>query len=143
MKSIAVSAAFAAVLATTVSARPAVDERYPYTGPKIPVADWVNPTVNGNGKGFPRLVEPPAVKPKSSHPTNNVNVISLAYVPGGIHIHYQTPFGIGGTPSVKWGESHHSLNQVAHGYSHTCVFYFFDLWKNKKIWRGKTCYTNY
>lgn len=119
MKSIAVFAILATVLATTTCARPAVDQRYPYTGPAIPVGDWVDPTVNGNGKGFPRLVEPPAVKPRSSHPTNNINVISLAYIPNGIHIHFQTPFGIGGNPSVKWGESSHQLNQVAHGYTNT------------------------
>jgi hypothetical protein len=40
-----------------------VDTRYPYTGPAIPAGDWVDPTVNGNGKGFPRLVEPLAVQP--------------------------------------------------------------------------------
>lgn len=40
-----------------------VDTRYPYTGPEIPIGDWVDATVNGNGKGFIRLVEPPAVAP--------------------------------------------------------------------------------
>lgn len=119
MKSIAASVALTALLATIVGARPAVDTRYPYTGPEIPIGDWVDPKVNGNGKGFPRLVEPPAVKPRSNHPTNNINVISLAYVPGGIHIHFQTPFGIGNTPSVKWGKSSHRLTEVAHGYTHT------------------------
>ena len=98
---------------------PWVDETYPYTGPAIPVGDWVDPTVNGNGKGFPRLVEPPAVTPSSSNPTNNVNVIALSYVPGGINIHYQTPFGLGVEPSVKWGTSAGSLNSQASGISHT------------------------
>ncbi|KAF2764997.1 Metallo-dependent phosphatase [Teratosphaeria nubilosa] len=69
-----------------------VDTRFPYTGPKVPVSDWVDQTVNGNGKGFPRLVEPPAVKPASSQPSSNVNVLSLSYIPNGINIHYQTPF---------------------------------------------------
>lgn len=41
-----------------------VDLRYPYTGPEIPIGDWVDATVNGNGKGFIRLVEPPAVPGK-------------------------------------------------------------------------------
>ncbi|KAK9234358.1 Metallo-dependent phosphatase-like protein [Lipomyces kononenkoae] len=119
MKSIAVSASLAAVFAVAVSARPTVDERFPYTGPAVPVGDWVDPTVNGNGKGFARLVEPPAVTPKSDHPTNNINVISLSYLPTGIHIHYQTPFGIGEAPSVKWGRCKCELDQIAHGYTHT------------------------
>src|ERR1700722_17292111 len=79
-----------------------VDTMYPYTGPDVPVGDWVDPTVNGNGKGFPRLVEPPAVKPASANPTNNINVISLAYLPKGMNIHFQTPFGLGVAPSVAW-----------------------------------------
>jgi len=40
-----------------------VDTRFPYTGPAVPIGDWVDATVNGNGKGFIRLVEPPAVAP--------------------------------------------------------------------------------
>jgi len=27
-----------------------VDTRFPYTGPAVPVGDWVDGTVNGNGK---------------------------------------------------------------------------------------------
>lgn len=96
-----------------------VDETYPYTGPAIPIADWVDPTLSGNGKGFPRLVEPPAVKPASSNPSNNVNVIALSYIPGGINIHYQTPFGLGVEPVVKWGTSVSDLDYLAVGYSHT------------------------
>ncbi|KAL2864405.1 purple acid phosphatase family protein [Aspergillus lucknowensis] len=115
----AIASSLLVALAVTVQARPAVDTRYPYTGPDVPVGDWVNPTVNGNGKGYPRLVEPPAVRPKAAHPTNNVNVISLSYIPEGMHIHYQTPFGLGEAPSVRWGRSPHHLNRVAHGYSHT------------------------
>lgn len=90
-----------------------VDTRFPYTGPTIPVGDWVDPTVNGNGKGFPRLVEAPAVTPASANPTNNINVISLSYVPGGINIHFQTPFGINAVPTVKYGTSASSLTQTA------------------------------
>ncbi|KAL4864099.1 hypothetical protein BDV12DRAFT_205933 [Aspergillus spectabilis] len=119
MKGSTASAILVALSAATAQARPTVDTRYPYTGPEIPIGDWVNPTVNGNGKGYPRLVEPPAVRPKSAHPTNNVNVISLSYVPNGMHIHYQTPFGLGVPPSVRWGTNPRYLNHVAHGYSHT------------------------
>jgi acid phosphatase len=55
------------VVATTIKAAPQQEKRdvytnYPYTGPAVPVGDWVDPTINGNGKGFPRLVEPAAVK---------------------------------------------------------------------------------
>jgi acid phosphatase len=115
------TALLAAVAATVVTGRPTVDNRFPYTGPDVPVGDWVDPTVNGNGKGFPRLVEPPAVKPSSANPTNNVNVISLSYLPRGIHIHYQTPFGLGDAPQVKWGKHPHQLNRVARGFTHTYV----------------------
>ncbi|KAK4073221.1 uncharacterized protein Triagg1_5501 [Trichoderma aggressivum f. europaeum] len=108
-----------AILAVVVDAAPTVDELYPYAGPKVPVGDWLDPTVNGNGKGFARLVEPPAVKPASSSPTNNVNVISLAYVPNGINIHYQTPFGLGEAPSVVWGTSASDLSNTATGKSVT------------------------
>ncbi|OOF93875.1 hypothetical protein ASPCADRAFT_407369 [Aspergillus carbonarius ITEM 5010] len=113
------SALLVALSATAVQARPLVDERYPYTGPAVPVGDWVDPTINGNGKGFPRLVEPPAVKPATANPRNNVNVISLSYIPTGMHIHYQTPFGLGKLPAVKWGKSPQNLNSTALGYSHT------------------------
>jgi hypothetical protein len=102
-----------------VRAAPVVDTVYPYTGPAVPVGDWVDPTINGNGKGFPRLVEPPAVTPGSANPTNNINVISLSYIPQGINIHYQTPFGLGVAPSVSWGTSAIALNQNANGSSHT------------------------
>ena len=115
----ATTASVLLALSAAVNAHPAVDTEYPYTGPNVPIGDWVDPTVNGNGKGFPRLVEPPAVKPASSHPTNNVNVISLSYLPEGIHIHYQTPFGLGRAPSVKWGTNPHHLDRVAEGFSHT------------------------
>ncbi|KAK0386965.1 hypothetical protein NLU13_5278 [Sarocladium strictum] len=124
MKSITTSGLVGAFLAVTAAAAPTVEERdvdtaYPYTGPDVPIGDWVDQTVNGNGKGFPRLVEKPAVQPKSSNPTNNVNVISLAWVPGGVNIHYQTPFGLGEAPSVQWGTSSASLTKTAIGSSHS------------------------
>jgi acid phosphatase len=121
MRSSTTRAALALALALTVHAapKPDVDEAFPYTGPAVPVGDWVDPDPNGNGKGFPRLVEPPAVTPASTNPTNNVNVISLAYVPSGINIHYQTPFGLGVAPSVQWGTTKTGLDFTAKGYSHT------------------------
>ncbi|KAI1044178.1 hypothetical protein LB505_007437 [Fusarium chuoi] len=76
MKSLAAPSLLAALLTTPALSKPVVDEKYPYKGPAVPVGDWVDPTVNGNGKGFPRLVEPPAVKPGSSNPSNNVNLRS-------------------------------------------------------------------
>lgn len=123
MKAASASALFALVAA--VEAHPThpkvrdVDTRYPYTGPAIPVGDWLDQTVNGNGKGYQRIVEPPAVKPKSSKPTNNVNVISTSFVPGGMNVHFQTPFGLGQAPTVLWGSSASSLKNVATGRTST------------------------
>lgn len=116
---------------TAVQALPTVDETYPYTGPAIPVGDWVDNTVNGNGKGFPRLVEPPAVKPAHANPTNNVNVIALSYVPDGINIHYQTPFGLGQAPSVYYGTSKKKLEFRVKGNTRTYVKLYFSprMWK--------------
>jgi hypothetical protein len=108
--------------AISVNAMPVVDESFPYTGPAVPIGDWVDPTINGNGKGFPRLVEAPAVTPASASPSNNINVISLSYFPEGINIHYQTPFGLGVTPSVTWGTSPTNLDQQASGLTHTYVY---------------------
>ncbi|KAM0453095.1 hypothetical protein ACHAPV_009210 [Trichoderma viride] len=119
MKSASTNALLGALLAVAAEAAPTVDELYPYTGPKVPVGDWMDPTVKGNGKGFVRLVEPPAVKPASSNPTNNVNVISVSYIPNGINIHYQTPYGLGESPSVKWGSSASALSNTATGKSVT------------------------
>jgi ribosomal protein L2 len=94
------SALLGALLSTYyVRAAPVVDTMYPYTGPDVPVGDWVNPI--------------------SDNPTNNINVISLSYIPEGINIHYQTPFGLGVAPSVSWGTSATTLNQNASGTSHT------------------------
>ncbi|KAH8646176.1 Metallo-dependent phosphatase-like protein [Xylariales sp. PMI_506] len=92
-----------------------VNTNYPYTGPAVPIGDWVDQTVNGEGSGFPRLVEPPAVVPASSSPTNNINVISLSYIPTGINIHFQTPFGLGVDPSASWGTSSTDLSSTATG----------------------------
>jgi hypothetical protein len=72
MKASTVSALFGAAVfaALPINAAPTqdkkrdVDTRYPYTGPEIPIGDWIDATVNGNGKGFIRLVEPPAVAPR-------------------------------------------------------------------------------
>lgn len=96
-----------------------VDTRFPYNGPAVPVGDWVDNSINGNGKGYKRLTEPPAVKPKTANATNNVNVISLAYVPGGMNIHYQTPFGLGEAPCISYGVFPHALSHVATGKSRT------------------------
>lgn len=96
-----------------------VDTAYPYTGPEIPVGDWVDPSVNGvKGSGFPRLVEPPAVTPASKNPSNNVNVVSLSYIPNGMNIHFQTPFGLDEDPTIYWGESA-NLTCMAKGKSAT------------------------
>lgn len=108
------SASVAAPLDAKIKDRD-VDTRYPYKGPTVVVADWVDPTVNGNGKGFYRINEPPAVKPKHANPSNNVNVISMAYVPGGINIHYQTAFGLGEAPVVMWGRTPDDLRHTATG----------------------------
>ena len=130
-------AGIAALAVASATARPDVYTYYPYTGPEVPVGDWVDNTVNGNGKGssslaimvvvnqlilywsqlsgFPRLVVPPAVAPNSSHPTNNINVITLAYIPKGMNIHFSTPFGIGASPYVKYGSSASDLYKTATG----------------------------
>jgi len=92
---------------------------YPYTGPAIPIGDWVDQSPQGNGKGFPRLVEPPAVKPASKAPTNNINVISLSYMPNGINVHFQTPFGLGNAPTILYGTKMNKLNIEATGSSAT------------------------
>lgn len=130
MKAAITTGLICAVLAhASVAAPPVardVDESFPYTGPAVPIGDWVDQTINGNGKGFPRLEEAPAVKPKSKSPTNNINVISLAYVPNGVNIHYQTPFGLGEAPSVRWGTSSSDLSKTATGRSHTQVSPMID-----------------
>ncbi|KAF4986942.1 hypothetical protein FGRMN_10614 [Fusarium graminum] len=119
MKSIATHCLLTAILASSTRSAPDVDEKYPYLGPAVPIGDWVDHTIDGNGTGFARLVEPPAVKPSSADPSNNVNVISHSYIPGGISIHYQTPFGLGEAPSVQWGTDNSALNNRAIGYSTT------------------------
>lgn len=126
-------------LLALVHAAPVVDTMYPYTGPAVPVGDWVDQTVNGNGKGFPRLVEPPAVTPSSSSPTNNINVISLAYLPTGMNIHFQTPFGLDAAPSVNWGTTSTSLDQLATGTSRTYVLFLFTSCDSAYVIRCTSC----
>lgn len=47
-------------------------------------------SINGvPGKVYLRFVEPPAVTPASPNATNNVNVISLSYIPNGVNVHFQ------------------------------------------------------
>lgn len=47
-------------------------------------------SINGvPGKGFLRLVEPPAVTLTSPNATNNVNAISLSYIPNGVNVHFE------------------------------------------------------
>lgn len=123
MKTTGTFAVFGALSAAIVHASPDVDETYPYTGVAIPVGDWVDQSAAGNGKGFPRLVEAPAVAPASSNPTNNINVISFAYIPDGITLHYQTPFGLGAAPSISWGTSATSLKNTASGSSTTYAYF--------------------
>lgn len=53
------------------------------------------------------------------NPSNNVNVVNMAYVPGGINIHYQTAFGLGEAPSIIWGKTPGDLCNVARGASNT------------------------
>lgn len=108
-----------APILAAIQAAPNVDTRFPYTGPDIPIGDWVDQTVNGNGKGYPRIVEPPAVQPGYENPTNNVNVIALSYVPNGMNIHYQTAFGLGTEPVVAWGTDKNNLEHTTSGQSHT------------------------
>lgn len=131
------AALFSAILANAAPTKDVkgrdVDTRYPYTGPAVPIGDWVDPTVNGDGTGFLRVVEPPAVKPASASPKNNINVISTSYIPGGISVHYQTPFGLGEAPTVHYGPSANDLCYTAHGLSSTYVELTADtqrLWLN-------------
>lgn len=115
----AIGAAGLVNAAPPAKARRDVDTRFPYKGPAVPVGDWVDPTINGNGKGFPRLVEPPAVKPSSSKPSNNINVITVSYTPNGINVHFQTPFGLDKDPTVHWGDSADNLCNTATGSTST------------------------
>jgi len=124
MKSSSVAASVAAAIlagATSVNTlslpleRRDVYTNYPYTGPAVPVADWVDQSINGNGKGFIRLVEKPAVKPAKRNPTNNINTIKLSYVPAGINVHFSTPFGLGVAPSLVYGTDSGNLKEMATG----------------------------
>lgn len=101
-----------------------VDTSFPYNGPEIPFGDPVNPTLDGSKGGYPRLWEPPAVTPPPGNTvTNNINVISSALFPGGINIHFQTPFGIGCDPVIEWGESKDKLKKKSKGKTTTWVQY--------------------
>ncbi len=51
--------------------------------------------------------------------TNSINVISLAYIPNGMTVHYQTPFGLDGPPTVYYGEKPSKLSTKATGYTTT------------------------
>lgn len=120
MKSAAASLLAGALLAAAHPAdRRDVDTTYPYTGPAVPVGDWVDPTINGNGKGFPRLQEAPAVRPGYQNPTNNINVVHLSYVPSGMNIRFQTPFGLTDAPTVHWGTQPWDLCETSTGASKT------------------------
>jgi acid phosphatase len=104
------------VCAAPTKPRRDVDTSYPYKGPQIPVGDPVNPTLDGSKGGFPRLWEAPAVTPPPGvKVSNNINVISTALFPGGVNVHFQTPFGIGGAPKVKFGCDPKNLDQEAEG----------------------------
>lgn len=134
---------------------PDVDTTYPYLGPKVPIGDPLDQVVQqaGNGKGFARLTEPPAVRP-TGKVTNNINVISTAYIPDGMNIHFQTAFGIGGEPCVNWGEDPNNLCKNTKGatrhYDRTpscaeydaptqCSEYFHDV-QLSNLEPGKTYY---
>lgn len=69
--------------------------------------------------GYLRLVEPPSVTPATENPSNNINVISLSYIPNSISIHFQTPFGLHEDPAVFWGETAKKLTCMAKGASST------------------------
>lgn len=59
------------------------------------------------------------MKPASKNPSNNVNVIQLSYVPGGMNIRYQTPFGIDGVPTIQWGTQPNAVHNTATGTTKT------------------------
>ncbi|KAF2774499.1 Metallo-dependent phosphatase [Teratosphaeria nubilosa] len=44
-------------------------------------------------------------------------VISLAYIPGGMTVHYQTLFGLGANPVIHWGLSSENQNHTTSGYT--------------------------
>ena len=61
------------------------------------------------------------MQPASANPTNNINVISLAYLPDGMNIHFQTPFGLGADPTISWGSNKCRLDKKATGQTRTYV----------------------
>ena len=108
-----------ALMATTLAIpTPDVDTLYPYKGPSIPNGDPVNQSPTDKSSGFPKLWERPAVQPlPGNQVTNNINVISTAYFPGGINIHFQTPFDIGGQACVNWGTDPNKLDTNTKGFT--------------------------
>ena len=99
---------------------PHVDTQHPYTGPAIPNSDPGDQTLEGNGLGFPRLYQHPAVQPlPGATVTNNINVISLSYLPQGMTVHFQTSFGIDGEPCIWWGTVPDQLNNNTKGWTET------------------------
>ena len=114
---------FAVILALPSLAAPYyphVDTQYVYTGPAIPNSDPGDQSLGGSGLGFPRLYQAPAVSPPPGfNATNNINVISLSYLPDGMTIHFQTPFGIGGDPCVWYGTFQDSLKNQSKGWTET------------------------
>lgn len=108
------------LLSSLAAAAPTPDvyPGYDYKGPAVPVGDPVNLSPTDNTKGYPRLYEKPAVRPLPGVTvTNNINVISTAFFPGGINIHFQTPFDIGGEACVNWGTDRNDLSTNTKGYT--------------------------
>ena len=116
---------FAVIVAAGVQAIPppfrrSVDTTYPYTGPEVPIGDPADQTIEGNGKGYPRLWEAPAVEPEvGTLPTNNINVINMAILPTGMNVHFQTAFGIGSEPKVLYSTDPTNLSHTASGWTTT------------------------
>jgi hypothetical protein len=59
------------------------------------------------------------VTPSTANPTNNINVINMAFVPEGMNIHYQTTFGLGEAPMLVYGSTPSDLSKTATGASST------------------------
>lgn len=117
-----------------------------YLGPTVPKGVLPAEIINGTSI-FVELVEPPAVVP-SSNATNSINVISLAYTPTGMNVHYSTPFPLDGIPHVMWGNDTTNLINNATGTGRTyareppcvpgrsmtmCNQYFYDIQINNLL----------
>jgi len=59
------------------------------------------------------------VTPATANPTNNINVINMAFVPGGMNIHFQTTYGLGQAPKLVYGSTPSDLSMTATGASST------------------------